>query len=202
MKMKKLHVLCIALLTAGVAMAGVFDPDYRGDDNSVHAIFVNPLATTGLPFTLDLVEFETGPSTYPLAPVTAEGFYDGFATGITLPNFIDELPMKKMRIQMDFLIPVSGIDLFVDVYGVDPLPVDLFIVGGSDPSSFDISHYIDIEMYPNPDWEEIFIANLADPINAPYIVEIDTISIPEPATLGLLGLISGGIFFTRRIFTV
>ena len=75
--MKKLHVLCIALLTAGVAMAGLFDPDYRGDENSVHAVFINPLGGTGIPSSLELVEFEAGPSNYPLAPVPAQGFYDG-----------------------------------------------------------------------------------------------------------------------------
>jgi len=38
-----------------------------------------------------------------------------------------------------------------------------------------------------------------------HIYELDTIrggAIPEPATLGLIALFSGGIYFTRRFFVV
>jgi hypothetical protein len=110
--------------------------------------------------------------------------------------------MKKMRIQMDFLTPVLGADLIVDVFGSDPLGATTFYEGGSDLSELNTFHYFDFVIYPNPDWENIFIANQADPaFNPPSFIEIDTISIPEPATLGLLGLISGGIYFSRRFFT-
>ncbi len=200
--MKLLNILCIALLTAGVASAVVIDnaPDYRGDENSVHALFENPVAGLPIPLDLILLGFEIGPSNYPLSPVGPQGFYDGLAlTHILLPNFIDELPMKKMRIQMEFINPVLGADLFVDVIGNDPLGAVTVFEGGS-VGTFDTFHYFDFVIYPNPDSEEIFIANLSDPYNSPRIVEIDTISIPEPASIGLIGLISGGVYFTRRFF--
>lgn len=38
-------------------------------------------------------------------------------------------------------------------------------------------------------------AALADPIRR---IEIDTVSIPEPASMVLIGLFSGGLYFARR----
>lgn len=194
--MKKSSILCITVLTAGVAFAGLFDPDYRGDENSAHVVFENPLAGTGIPAPLNVVQFETGPSIYPLAPVTPSGFHDGFYTVIQAPNFIDELPMMKARVQLVFNFPTS----YEFIYGNLLTPAVWNIVGSSDPLAVDTHHYIDIEIFPTLDVAEVEFANFQDPNNSPAIIEIDTVSVPEPATLGLLGLISGGIYFSRRFF--
>lgn len=201
--MKILNILCIALLTAGVAFAGIVvdnPPDYRGEANSVHAVFeVIPLIFgTPPPLPQEPLLFETGPSNYPLAPINPEIFNDGISAVITLPNFIDDLPIKKMRIQMQFYEPIFGPDIFIDVFGYDPEPVIWNIVGGLEPVN-DYYHYVDIEMYPNPDYEKIWISTpfMADPIR---LIEIDTVSIPEPASLGMLALVTGSIYFARRFF--
>jgi hypothetical protein len=199
MKMKKLHILCIAVLTAGVALAGLFDPDYRGDENSVHAVFRNPFAGSGLAVTLDVVEYNFGPSFYPVAPLAPSGFYDGITTLIQGPNFIDDLPLMKARVQLEFLSPA----FFDDIYGNLLTPATWSIVESSDPLAVSTHHWIDIEIIPSLDFADIEFINLAEPVfNAPYIIEIDTVSIPEPASIGLLGLVTGGIFFTRRIFAI
>ena len=199
--MKKLSILCIAVLTAGVTIAGVYDPDYRGDENSVHVVFEKPpFIPPGAPAPLALTVFDIGPSIYPLWPELPEADYDGWSTHIFMPNVIDELPMKKIRIQMEFDLPVAGADLFVEAFGGGPILGHTFFTGGSDPFIPALEHFVDIEMFPNPDYETFYITNTYDPVNSPRLIEIDTVSIPEPATLGLLGLISGGIYFARRFF--
>ena len=113
-------------------------------------------------------------------------------TTIDLPNFIDPLPLKLMRIQMRFGSPVSGDSLSISVSASDPLPTDDLIVGGSlGDSSW---HYIDVEIRPNPDSEQIIIYGGSGP--SLYEVEIDTVSLPEPATLGLV--LMGGLAILRR----
>ena len=52
----------LMLASGGTAIAGPFDPAYRGEDNSVHALF--DWATFGAPWILS--EFNTGDSTYAL----------------------------------------------------------------------------------------------------------------------------------------
>ena len=203
MRMKIPGILCTVLLVAGTAVSGPFDPEYRGTENSVYAVFNMELEAFGpLPPVPPAppVIFETGPSNYPLAPVYPEVFNDGISAVVTLPNFIDELPLKKMRIQMEFDIPIFGQDIWIDVLGYDPAPVTWSIVGGLEPIQ-DIWHYVDIEIYPNPDYETIWITTpfLADPIR---LIEIDTVSIPEPASLGLIGLFAGGLCLARRFFVI
>ena len=198
--MKLLNILCIALLTAGVASAVVIDnaPDYRGDENSVHAVFDMASGPVGVP--VPPVIFETGPSSYLLSPILPSVVSSPNSIYLTLPNFIDELPMKKMRIQLSFDAPVIGDGVIIRVIGYDPEPVTWNVVGGSDPSLPAFDHYIDIEMFPNPDWEDFTILNNSDPHNSPQIIEIDTISIPEPASMAMIGLVATGIWFKRRFF--
>ena len=118
---------------------------------------------------------------------------DGPNTIIDLPNFIDPLPLKLMRIQMWFGGSVPGDSLSVGVSASDPLPTDYQIVGSSGPGE-SIFHWIDVEIYPNPDSEQVIIYGANDPGQL-MMFEVDTVSLPEPATLGLL--IIGGLALSR-----
>lgn len=189
-------VSCIVLLNAGQASAvTTLEPDYRGDENSVYAVF------NWVSFDQDAWKttlFETGPSIYPLHSIDPFAFDDGLDTTIMLPNFIDELPMKKMRIQMFFDGPVSGDLLAINLAAYDREPTQWQIVDGSGPILSN-AHWFDIEIFPNPDWEEIIIfgnqgGNLL-PGNL-LTIEVDTVSIPEPATMTLLAI--GGLAMLRR----
>ncbi|MCP4591430.1 MAG: PEP-CTERM sorting domain-containing protein [bacterium] len=183
------------LVSAGPASAGPFDPTYRGDDNSVHAIF-DWVSFGQADWNTSL--FETGSSTYALDASNPLATDDGTDTTVLLPNFIDPLPLKLMRIQMGFDGEVSGDLIAIDLLIGDPLPTSWNVVGGSGPGDGHW-HYIDVEITPNPDWEEITIfgnsgANLI-PGNF-LALEIDTVSLPEPASLSLLTL--GGLALVRR----
>ena len=202
--MKLLNILCITLLTAGVASAnsigGPFDPAYRYGENSVFAVFENGFPGFE-PTEWHVALFEPGPSIYPLSQQQPEVFGDENIIDILLPNFIDELPMKMMRIQMLFDAPVNAEDIFVIVDGFDSVAgtVPGNLVGGSF-GSHDVWHYMDFEIFPNPDEERIFIEHFFP--ERLMTVIVDTVSIPEPASLGLLGLVTGGTFFLRRFFVV
>jgi hypothetical protein len=69
---------------------------------------------------------------------------------------------------------------------------DVVTIGGHQPLN-DIGHYYIASEFtpggPSSDFTDM-------------VVQLESIlPIPEPATLGLLGLISGGIYFSRRFFT-
>ena len=185
----------VMLVSAGTAGAGPWDPAYRGDNNSVHAIFdwfSNQQADWGT------TVFETGLSKYPLDNMTPLATDDGTDTTIYLPNFIDPLPLKLMRIQIFFDSSVSGDLIAYDLFASDPLDTSWKIVGGSGPGDNN-SHWVDIEIIPNPDWEQITIFGNSGGNVLPgnlLTIEIDTISVPEPATLSLLAL--GALAMIRR----
>lgn len=195
-KTKFAVLLSAALTFASVApaSAGLFDPAYRGDINSIHAIFTWVSGQADWNTTL----FETGPSLFPLAPTIPLANDDGLDTTVDLPNFIDLLPLKLMRIQLSFNGMVSGDLIAADLLAFDPQPTSWSVVGNSGPGDA-TNFFIDIEIMPNPDSEQITIFGnaVANIIPGNLIeIEIDTISIPEPSTLSLL--ILGGLAVLRR----
>jgi len=196
-RLKAITVLigAVLLLSTATASAGPNDPSYRGDDNSVHAIFdwVSDQQTAW-----ETTLFETGPSIYPLDQTTPSASDNGLDTTILLPNFIDQLPIKLMRIQLSFRGPVLGSDVTGGVHAHAPQLTSWSIVGGSGTGSADF-HWVDIEILPNPDWETITIFGWETGNIIPgnlLQIEIDTVSIiPEPATMTLLAL--GGLALLR-----
>ena len=185
----------VILLSAGPASAVLLDPSYRGDPNSVHAIF-DWVSHTQADWETTL--FETGPSNFPLNPTVPLATDSGTNTTIILPNFIDPLPLKLMRIQLFFDGAVSGDLIGYDLVAFDPQPTSWQIVDGSGPEDSNF-HWVDIEIWPNPDWEEIIIyGNTGGNVIPGNLlrIEIDTVSVPEPATLSLLGL--GGLLALLR----
>ncbi len=178
----------VVLASAGPASAGLFDPAYRGDPNSVHAIF-DWVSHSQADWETTLFEYDLQ-SPYPLANVQPSASDDGTETTIFLPNFIDRLPVKLMRVQLSFDGPVSGDLIAYDMIAHDPQGVQWQVVDGSGPVDSDF-HWVDIEIYPNPDWEEIFIfGNTGGNVIPGNLlrIEVDTVSVPEPATLIVLSL--------------
>ncbi len=203
-------IVAIILLSSDVANAGLYDPSYRGADNSVHAIFGASLIFDSQDSSISVdwydVLFETGPSIYDLDSSLPGVFINGDDAVIGLPNFIDPLPLKRMRIQMAFGTPIPGDEVpIIDILAYDPLPTDWTIVGSSGAGVSNV-HYIDSEIWPNPNSEQITlfggavygIQNTPEGITVSGLMtlEIDTVSVPEPATMSLLAM--GGLTMLRR----
>jgi len=114
---------------------------------------------------------------------------------LDIPNWIDEIPEKLIRIQItgdNWGEPLSI--LLQDAY--DPTgPVDSRM---EDPVYWEdaggIEHmYVDMVLWPNPDWEMLLI-DLPFGAAVDQII-VDTIS-PEPGTLALLAI--GGVLALAR----
>lgn len=216
-----LLVAVVAALMSAPAIADDFaPPDWRGDPLSYFAEweFVSSFKTS--PDLESSMGGDQGEYLYPLAggthiDVDGEGWGwvdlgegDG---GISCPgrpasfaintiNWVDELPEKLIRVQITFegvapaVLHAQGFTDPDEHGGSGPL-----IDHGQFPAGpaviFDENHfYQDIVLFPNPDWEQI-VVNVPDGAIVDEII-VDTISIPEPATLGLLSL--AALAFVRR----
>ncbi len=180
----------VVLASASPASAGPFDPTYKGDDNSVHAVF--DWVNIGVPW--NVTEFSTGASSFPLDTHSASATETAGDLHVVLPNFIDPLPLKLMRLQFGSDGMVDAGDYIIDILAHDPLATTWNIVGGSTGSAH--WHYIDIEIEPNPDWEEIWISGVG--LGNFLTLEIDTVSLPEPASLSMLVVLGGLAMLVRR----
>ncbi len=202
-----LLVAAVLLVAVGTATAGPFDPAWRGDDNTVYAAF-EWLGFTSVGSDWYNIDFSTGSSAYPLHGTNQYATSVGDDTNIYLPNFIDPLQYKNMRIQLWFDgvdREVTLADLESAVTAFDPQGASAQLVGGgiqAPPPTGGYVHwmYLDYEIRPNPDWEQITIFGNSDwnivPGNLLWI-EVDTIStnIPEPGTVTLIALGLGGLGF-------
>lgn len=182
-----LFASCFALgLTSSVLHADDVEPaSYRGDPNSVVAKF----DLTTFPASLDSFSEGANP-TFPLSTVapsidqdpTGAPFYQ-----VTLPNYIDDLPLKRMRVQYSWFgqqgdAQTVTINVSPNVGGsiqlvdsIPPMPVP-----GVTNAFY---RWDDFTIYPNPDFEAVQVEFLnADPR---WLV-FDTIStVPEPSTVAL-----------------
>lgn len=118
----------------------------------------------------------------------------------TVPNIIDELPLKLLRIQLTWVgttAPPLGINA-IGSEGTATVPGT--VTHASVPNVYTQPdggyQYFDIEFRPNPDFELIHVDL---PENAELVqVVIDSIStVPEPTTIAMLAL-GGFVAFRKR----
>jgi hypothetical protein len=176
-------------------------PTYRGDPLSVHAEWQFQPGTTFLNLTQFNWVDDNDPTTtlHPLSisnPVQLNGSTYDFQ----LPNFIDTMPVKYMRLQLTWInTPQTPISIFTQAMdGTNPilgtivytLP-PIMTTGGM------FYQYYDILFQPNPDFERVHVQM---PLNGLLTqAVIDTVStVPEPTTLALLGFGFLGLLRKRR----
>jgi hypothetical protein len=141
----------------------------------------NPNLNESVSFELPQIYLQTG----------AANFYTLF-----FPNWIDQVPLKIGRMQIYWLPPVGtepntsgpeileilGIEGDNDVYGSVTGGGAIDIPPGTDNL---LGWYVDFEIRPNPDYERIYFSLPAG--SQLQQLDIDTESIPEPASVALLG---------------
>ena len=119
-------------------------------------------------------------------------------------NWVDEKPKKLIRVQLTYMgvppVVVSAAGSLYHPYhipGADPGQTFLPPVQAGPPMMVDDNHlYADVEIWPNPDWEQIIVdVPMGTVIDE---VVLDTISIPEPGTFALFGLGLVGLVGWRR----
>ena len=191
-------------------------PDYRFAPLSVYADFdgtgSGPHSSDTLPSSPSVfASFHDGNPDHQLywdvepGLMLADSPDGGFIITVDLPNFVDELPEKHLRVHIwwtgladDLTFPeVAEVTGISDVDGsgagtaqhAGSSPVQPFTQpdGGY--------QYHDWILFPNPDWESISIS-VPEGLEIDRIV-VDTVSIPEPTTLGLLGA-GAAVFLLRR----
>lgn len=192
-------VVVLSLAVTSVWADDINPPAYRGDPLSVYAHWMGDASGQ---LTLDqfLSVDDNDPSTYLLQFVPtvlmdpATGSYD-----FRIPNFVDELPIKYLRLQLTWVGTTQPpLSVFAEGYEGGQL------FGGavafvSNPLVFTQPdggyQYFDIVFKPNPDFEQIHVHLAPDALLVQVVV--DSIStVPEPATLGLFSV--GGLMLSRR----
>lgn len=212
--MKRFLIILFSIVSIGFALLSsaeaddLHPPDYRGDENSIFAKW--EIENMGL----GLTEFKYNISEYPLTTEENEG-KPGFSIEsgekndlyiFFMPNVVDPLPLKKMRIQVTWsgkaptIEGITGVDPKEEVSSAflthivdDPLHPDVTSVDATNGY-----FYEDWELYPNPDYEFITISLFED--SKIHQVVIDSVSTPIPGALWLLGSgLTGLIAFKRKL---
>lgn len=127
----------------------------------------------------------------------------GFAfTGfvIHVANWIDQEPTKFIRLQFTGYMANGGISQFLTIpqFDVSASPLnDWTILDGDweyNPDTDITKAWVDLQLWPNPRNEDIWF-NTVPPGVIIDQVYVDTISIPEPCGMALLG---AGVILARR----
>ena len=222
--MRKVIIFAMAavLLGAGVAGADDFSPppwdrndpyamtaewDFTSDINPISPdgqSGITNLANGGGHITQATISGYEG-ATVVWQPGDGDGewyFPDGGWITIEMDNVIDFMPYKDLWVQITyrnpegFLVPPSvagGITAFDNEVGSNVTATRLYYQGSAGPDTTD--YWAEMwRLSPNPDWETINIW-VTRTMSVDQIV-IDSISVPEPATLLLLGL--GGLLLRHR----
>ncbi len=197
-----LAVSVITVLTLSSAFGDDLNPPpYRGDPLSVYAHW--SADASGL-LSLDTISWvdDADPSTYlhPIQPSIdivpgTSGIYQ-----LQLPNFVDELPIKFLRLQLTWVgVTAPPIQVFSE--GLDGVNlIQGIITFASNPLVFTQPsggyQYFDFEYKPNPDFERIHVQLAADASLVQVVV--DSVStVPEPAAIIMMALGSIALFRKR-----
>lgn len=210
--MRSLAALILGLVAAAPVTANYYEPDSSGTPLAVHAEWQD------LDWTASTSDFNflfAEPNDVQVSPDSPVGnaefndqagayalFQDDWMM-FQLPNWIDEEPLKKMRIRLRGDFTTSGdwwqnweLKAAADSAHPDIEPELGPIEGGVGENGW---VYADLEIRPNPDWELLRLFDIPD---GTYVntMTVDTVSIPEPGTLTLAGLgtLLIGFFVIRR----
>lgn len=225
MKYQKAFAVLLSALLITTCFADDFNPpDWRGDPLSIEAewdfengppeyelvpdVTYNTVGgSNGETLSGYLTHIDYGTNSYYVddpdgaGPKGAGWYFDGFV--IHIDNWIDLEPYKDIRVQ--FTAYKETIDGQILELGdptamgldVSAVPLDSWSVtgGGWDSDGVITWAWLDIRIWPNPDREDLWFDT---PLQGVIIdqVYVDTISIPEPATMGLL--IVGSLALVRK----
>lgn len=202
----------ICCLTASSAMAlDVRTPDWRGQDDSTVQQWdfhddTNPLAPDGLfnenPYGTPMGTVNLFEGGYWLETVSSAPGLTGWWAGVEsidvdIPNTSVENPLKLVVAQVTYGLfgPHYGPDSVYATVGSDVFYGSLAeTVPGAGTAKTDVW---EIEIMPNPQFETITFDWYSEPGGIVDQVVIDTICIPEPATIGFLSLGALGLLLRR-----
>ncbi|MEN6306318.1 MAG: PEP-CTERM sorting domain-containing protein [Anaerohalosphaeraceae bacterium] len=196
-------VMLLALSWTPARADDLNPPPYRGGPLSVYAHWNLLPGTTFLNLTGFSTVDDNDPTTvlHPVQPSPQVPQGPGGSYEFQLPNFVDQMPIKYMRVQLAWLNssipPISVSSLALD--GTNPITGQVTYISPVMPDASGVGayQYYDLIFKPNPDFERVQIAFTPNAVLSQVV--IDTIStVPEPATLGLLGIGALGLLRRRR----
>jgi hypothetical protein len=196
-----LVVVSILVLSGSSAFADDLNPpSYRGNPLSVNAEWQLVFGTNFLNLTQwsSIDDSDSATNLYPFFTPSPQIQPMGDIYQFQVPNWVDQMPVKYMRLQLTWLGTTQPpINLFSE--GLDGVNLISGVITYSSPvqaiSPAFTYQYFDFEFHPNLDFERVHIQ--LPPNGLLSQVVVDTVStVPEPATIGLLGL--GVLSLLRR----